>query len=212
MGCDIYLMVEVRDKRIDQWKEYDIADELLKFIGRNYNLFSILAGVRNGKGFANADTGDAFIPIDTPRGVPKNASENYIAYVEYWGLDGHSHSFLDLAELKKYDWHGQKNKHRGFMSQKDYAEYKRTGRIVRYVANVSGANVKKVSNEAMNALISNKVIPDKEVFYYTLMEWEESYYESAMSFVEKVLPALEKNVNDCNCEDEDVRLLFFFCD
>lgn len=44
------------------------------------------------------------------------------------------------------------------------------------------------------------------------MECEESYYESAMSFVEKVLPALEKIVNDCNCEDEDVRLLFFFCD
>ncbi|ELU8150828.1 hypothetical protein SD224_002769 [Listeria monocytogenes] len=50
MGCDIHLMVEVRDKKLDQWKEYDIADELLKNIGRNYNLFSILANVRNGVG------------------------------------------------------------------------------------------------------------------------------------------------------------------
>ncbi|ECZ7680831.1 hypothetical protein QJB58_000919 [Listeria monocytogenes] len=50
MGCDIHLMVEVRDKKLNQWKEYDIADELLKNIGRNYNLFSILANVRNGVG------------------------------------------------------------------------------------------------------------------------------------------------------------------
>lgn len=86
MGCDIHLMVEVRDKKLDQWKEYDIADELLKNIGRNYNLFSILANVRNGVGFANSDTGNAFIPIDNPRGVPNDASEKYIAYVENWGL------------------------------------------------------------------------------------------------------------------------------
>ncbi|EAC9077711.1 hypothetical protein KV69_04035 [Listeria monocytogenes] len=53
MGCDIHLMVEVRDKKLNQWKEYDIADELLKNIGRNYNLFSILANVRNGVGKKN---------------------------------------------------------------------------------------------------------------------------------------------------------------
>ncbi|EGC8556139.1 hypothetical protein [Listeria monocytogenes] len=212
MGCDIHLMVEVRDKKLDQWKEYDIADELLKNIGRNYNLFSILANVRNGVGFANSDTGNAFIPIDNPRGVPNDASEKYIAYVENWGLDGHSHSFLDLAELKKYDWRGQKNKHRGFMNQKDYAEYKRTGKITRYATNVSGESVKKTANEAMDVVISSKVIPDKEADYYTLVEWEESYYESAVNFVDKVLPALEKIANDCNCENEDVRLLFFFDD
>ncbi|EPX8801920.1 hypothetical protein ACW5UP_001366 [Listeria monocytogenes] len=74
------------------------------------------------------------------------------------------------------------------------------------------ASASKIANEAMDAVISNKVIPNKEADYYTLVEWEESYYESAVNFVDKVLPTLEKIANDFNCENEDVRLLFFFDD
>lgn len=58
MGCDIHLMVEVKDRKTNQWTEYDVADGAIKFIGRNYNLFGILANVRNGFGFAQIDTGE----------------------------------------------------------------------------------------------------------------------------------------------------------
>lgn len=43
-------------------------------IGRNYNLFSILANVRNGVGFAGCKTGEGFEPIAMPRGFPADAS------------------------------------------------------------------------------------------------------------------------------------------
>ncbi|MBF2613176.1 hypothetical protein [Listeria welshimeri] len=212
MGCDIHLMVEVKDKETMIWEEYDVADKLLNFIGRNYKLFSILADVRNGVGFANVDIGDKFVPIDYPRGIPKDASQSYLAYVEDFAIDGHSHSFFNLVELKEFDWYGQKNKHRGFMSQEVYTEYKRTGEIVRYVGGVSGANIKKISNQVMEEIIKNKSMPDKEETYYTNVEWEQSYYISAASFVDNVIPALEKISEDFRCSNEEVRIVFFFDD
>ena len=42
--------------------------------GRSYNLFSILANVRNGEGFAGCDTGDGFVPIAMPRGLPEDVN------------------------------------------------------------------------------------------------------------------------------------------
>ena len=41
---------------------------------RNYNLFAILANVRNGTAFAGCKTGEGFNPISNPKGVPSDAS------------------------------------------------------------------------------------------------------------------------------------------
>jgi hypothetical protein len=61
--------------------------------GRNYLLFSVLAGVRGDVGCLFAD-----------RGVPTDASPEYLQMVEDMHGDGHSHSFCTLAELDKVDW------------------------------------------------------------------------------------------------------------
>jgi len=95
MGCDIHPHIEVRKdcrwvrhdwrKRHETGEFYDEArtdpktnyDTLFKdplYIGRNYSLFSILANVRNGTGFAGCDTGDGFKPISMPRGLPSDVS------------------------------------------------------------------------------------------------------------------------------------------
>lgn len=63
--------------------------------GRNYVLFAILADVRNGFGIE---------PITAPRGIPEDASAFYKREVEKWGADGHSHSWLTLDELRRFDW------------------------------------------------------------------------------------------------------------
>ncbi|EAE1475538.1 hypothetical protein DX142_14555 [Listeria monocytogenes] len=210
MGCDIHLMVEVKDRKTNQWTEYDVANGAVKYIGRNYDLFAILANVRNGLGFAGIDTGDAFIPIASPRGVPKDASKNYLSFVEDWGIDGHSHSFLNLSELQNFDWHGQKNKHRGFLSQENYQEYKSTGKMFGCATDVYGFYILKISNKEMDSIIDNKVILDTNFSYYTPIEWEESYYESTIGFVDNVIPSLEKIATDCGYTNEEVRIVFFF--
>lgn len=46
---------------------------------RNYDMFAILANVRNGRGFAGCDTGDGFRPIAMPRGMPKDMSDEVMA-------------------------------------------------------------------------------------------------------------------------------------
>lgn len=62
---------------------------------RNYYLFSILAGVRNG-GYVE--------PISEPRGIPKDCSYGYKYSCEMWKGDAHSHSYFTLEELLNIDW------------------------------------------------------------------------------------------------------------
>lgn len=109
MGCDIHICCEVR--RMDVWYDatlykvnryYDPTHPesgepmyVPKYIfeGRDYKLFSILAGVRN--------YGDVE-PISEPRGLPYNVSASVKEQSDAWGIDGHSHSYLTLRELMEY--------------------------------------------------------------------------------------------------------------
>lgn len=66
MGCDIHSVFQAR--KGDEW--VDVAtfwdDE------RHYQLFSVLADVRNGYGFAGVQTGEWVKPISSPRGLPED--------------------------------------------------------------------------------------------------------------------------------------------
>jgi len=99
MGCDIHMH---REKRVDgKWLTADewvneYGDGLSipfakRFHERNYNLFAVLAGVRERE-----------TPVFTfaPRGMPVSLSAEVSAAAEAWGGDGHSHSYLYLHELQ----------------------------------------------------------------------------------------------------------------
>lgn len=78
MGCDIHFYVEKRINGIwqtaDKWSAdldddrpyVDYDDRFYR--DRNYDLFGILADVRNGRGFAGVTTGEGFVPIAAPQG------------------------------------------------------------------------------------------------------------------------------------------------
>lgn len=106
MGCDIHLCTERKfdNKWIntDYWqlnplyphREENQYEQVEVYSDRNYGLFSILAGVRSD---------GTFIPIDNPRGLPKDMTIQTKEYlVDYWDNDGHSHSYLYLDELYNY--------------------------------------------------------------------------------------------------------------
>ena len=109
MGADIHMFVErvpiakKRDEIISSLlgvEEFYINAnwELISsdvYGGRNYNLFGRLADVR---------TREGVIPLSEPRGIPKDASEDYKKECKYWGWDAHSHSYFYLSELVKEDW------------------------------------------------------------------------------------------------------------
>jgi hypothetical protein len=93
---------------------------------RNYRLFACLAGVRNGRGFAGVTTGNAVEPIAEPRGVPDDASPEWLGVVDHWGADLHSMSWLTIEEIAAYDWN-QEVLNVGYMTEKEYLALKETG-------------------------------------------------------------------------------------
>ena len=185
MGCDIHCYVEVEHSyessgkkklywrkvgnffKYKYYKKSDFPDEYNnKFsdepqIGRNYDLFSILANVRNGT------WGEDIKPISEPRGLPEDVSDEIKKLSDEWDCDGHSHSYLSLDEIKKFDWHNKKIKHSAFVSERQKNEYEKTGKAPTYYSAWSSSGVK--------------------------IEWEESIAESIGGyFLKEIMPELEK--------------------
>lgn len=124
MGCDIHIWVERKQTsaRPDApWLIVESADIVGEprddfereygrkvYDGRNYDLFAMLANVRNGGGFVPIPVALKLPHEDGCRGIPLDASAVYREHADRWDVDGHSHSWATLAELKAYDWTGQK--------------------------------------------------------------------------------------------------------
>ena len=222
MGCDIHTNVEVRQAD-GSWKIHEGS-----FIdNRNYDLFAILANVRNGFGFAGVTTGAGFVPMAEPRGVPEDASPEYRAEAEQWDGDGHSHSYFTVAEMLAYDW-TQTTKKTGLVSPTEFMHWKKDGEPNGWCGDVSGPNVKKLTSEEMNALIEKSGIDqwaiyrgDKEAMdalyeiagaektgfgtLYARVNWEIPYYRAGRQFFADDLPRLLRLG-----KPEDVRICFFF--
>lgn len=126
MGCDIHLYVELKNES-GKWdllfeplnpnmrrhkflqdfppceedgdskfiiSQFKLGLTPITYAHRNYDLFGLLAGVRSNRyPMANASTG-----------VPKNASKTYKDFVKGYGVDGHSHSYINFDSLLSYNW------------------------------------------------------------------------------------------------------------
>lgn len=205
MGCDIHLCVERKNAK-GEW----VCQPEHTYDHRNYDVFSILADVRNDEGFK---------PVVPPRGVPKHASEHYKSLVKSWRGDGHSHSWLTLAELLAYDWTQVVTQH-GIVSSGEYVAWKASGRKRPdcYSGGVGGPGVMIVTNWEMDTLLAKGVVVVTEDAgpwffaeaakdgnsYYTNVEWRITCLECAEAF----MPFLEqlKTLG----KPEDVRIVFFF--
>lgn len=98
MGCDIHIYKEKLVNGIwttaDDWVD-EYGDGLdvscnMNDVGRNYDLFGLLAEVRR----------DCVISFK-PRGIPFNVCKNVHDASERWDSDGHSRTYLRLTELKE---------------------------------------------------------------------------------------------------------------
>lgn len=235
MGCDIHFYVERRvdDKWItaDKWTPNKYAGEEGEpaqsveyddhfYHGRDYNLFAILADVRNGRGFAGIKTGEGFVPIAEPRGIPDDACHEYKEVAERYGSDGHSHSYFTVAELLAYDW-TQVTCLQGWVDPKNFEEFERWKKRggegpSEYCGAVMGQSIEHVSNEEMRAYVK-QVLTDKRGSEWktavetlnphkvTLLEWTETYAHCCQKFLSETLPRLWQLG-----KPEDVRIVFFF--
>jgi len=97
MGCDIHCFKEKKKNGVwvtaDVWEDKYADGKSVpyetRFTGRNYQLFGVLAGVRK----------ETSVTVEA-RGMPADACSEVKHAAESWGCDGHTHSWLTLAELK----------------------------------------------------------------------------------------------------------------
>jgi hypothetical protein len=140
------------------------------FPGRNYDLFAVLADVRNGTGFAGVDRGDRIEPIAEPKGVPSDATPEWLKEVERWGVDFHSHSYFTVAELLSYDW-DKLMFHRGYIEAADYLKLRGTNeQPLGWSGGISGGKVKTVSAAEYDDLLAAGKL-DADLDYYVQYQW-----------------------------------------
>lgn len=157
MGCDIHMFVEIRNPSTGAWEfvpaegnapqdDWDRKNNRWSwFGGRNYTLFGILADVR----------GSSWPPISEPRGIPEDASLEYLSVAYPWKLDGHSHSWLTVAEIDAYNW-GQTRLHKEVVSAPLYA-LRRAGKewLHMWIALPNMSRQQEISHEQMEQYLGS---------------------------------------------------------
>lgn len=95
MGCDIHAHTEIKVN--GEWHHYSQPD-----IGRDYALFTRMAGVREAEGIET---------IASPRGLPSDITfTTRFDAEQHWGVDGHSHSWLGCKELAALvEWYDERH-------------------------------------------------------------------------------------------------------
>lgn len=168
------------------------------YSGRNYDLFGILADVRNGRGFAGVKTGEGFNPIAQPKGLPEDVSIEVQKESDRWDGDGHSHSYFTIKELLEFNWN-QLSMKQGWVDKKEYQSYLENGVPDSWCGGVIGPNVLHVPNSD----ILTEDLPS--VKKYTSVQWGTTYRATVgETFFESIKKLQEFGA------DEDVRIVFWF--
>jgi hypothetical protein len=162
MGTDIH---GVFQKRTAQgWEDVPSSyDER-----RHYQLFAVLADVRNGYGFAGVPTGEAVKPVTAPRGLPEDFAMDGDAHpvrarevlghrlewhsegepLEVW-MGDHSHSWLTGAEMLAWAEQAPSVTKVGILARDVYAKWEGQGFPDSWSGGVSGPGIKIVNDNAV---------------------------------------------------------------
>lgn len=105
MGTDIHYDFQKKTvtKSGEIWEDLNVDQEYQGkfYIGRDYMLFSVLADVRNGVGFAGVQTYDPLPVIVEPRGLPKDLRFDD-DFDDSYCYGDHSYSYLYGSEIMDF--------------------------------------------------------------------------------------------------------------
>lgn len=204
MGCDIHMFIEVNKR--GKW----VMSGERSSISRDYRLFSLLANVRN--------YNDRMKPLSEPRGVPDDASAGYKKEVKRYGVDGHSHSYFTVEEIRKHPWNDRKHTAKGWIPLGDFIKLKNRddpNYRMPYLYDSDPSSIpgrKLVSKEEMESLarlgpLNNSSDDDKVMnTIFTYMEIEFSDADMCGEFVDMVNEVVE----NLKVSEKDIRLVFYF--
>lgn len=217
MGCDIHVRVQRRNgigwidvPVVDRYASDEnkaaaqyVAPAALEM--RNYDVFGILADVRNGVGFAGVDTGDAWPVIAEPRGLPDGLSEESSLDEDMLGhwLGDHSHSWLTLAELEAFPWATTLHRGRGTVSRAVFEQWDGVHEIFPHSGGISGPGIQTVTAAQWRQMSEDQ--KDDGTRWHIRIEWQETAAEACNGFVNEALPWLRRFGAPA-----DVRIVFGF--
>lgn len=162
MGTDIHAVWQKRNTPEEAWQDIPSNWEQ----DRHYQLFAVLADVRNGYGFAGVPTGQAVTPISEPRGLPEDfehtdyehklpwnaLSAEYQAWwakyehikegdpIDYW-MGDHSFSWLSATEMLEWFKFAPSVIKQGIIDRPTYNKWDGKAAPAFYCGGVSGPDV-----------------------------------------------------------------------
>lgn len=178
MGTDIHGRIQRRDND----GRYEDIGEIEG--DRNYTVFAILAGVRNGSGFAGVRTHTPIEPISAPRGLPEDLGFKERDYSEFddpsiespqskevpyapFDFGDHSESWLTLSEILAWPHWDEKIHLYGYLDRAEYERVMATGDSPKeWCGGVSGPSI--VCTEHANVQAGNSPGNWTNVLY----EWD----------------------------------------
>lgn len=237
MGTDITMLVEARAKDFGWYPmiHHPIwPDETRRTFGRtpvlarNYELFSILADVRNrsGRGIKqmrtiidpttgdevefeyDTDDGghDPLIPISNPKGIPSDATALWKGWLEESEnkIAYHDHSYLTLEELESGQW-DQEVYREAVMSEEEYLAYLHDGTKPRIMARGMGGVGTLVVNEVEYAAGKRG-----ESATGVSVRWKDGTVRDHTKTFQHIMRAMRAAVDGTDKTPADLRIMFSF--
>lgn len=199
MGTDIHGVWQNRKAIDGVWR--DIPSNYTQ--DRHYQLFAVLAGVRNGYGFAGVQTGEPVIPIAEPRGIPSDFD---------WDGDYHPIERREVMDPRRQEWAEENEKEiwmgdhsHSWLSGQEMLEWAKTPRVLiacgvitaeefeawegdapkSYCGGVFGPRLKTVSEADAKRL-------PKGSFSHVQVTWERKLHEELAYFFDEVKRLVEE--------------------
>lgn len=199
MGCSIRLYAEI--KKDGAWEK---LGHIFKsrypgytdspYEGQNYDLFALLAGVRNTMKIK---------PLSNPKGLPNDVSAEVEAISDRCGTDGYSHSYFNVEELLNVN---SEYIFKGFVSEEQFKIFNLTGSPNVWQYNIFGARVKIIHFSDMQSYVDGVMLNDKQFDYYTEIEWIVSYKDICGHFKNTIEQLSLLN----RFSDSEIRIVFWF--
>lgn len=216
MGCDIHIVIQVQDSggawREQPWQEApyewekdqpavpDVPIAPNIFRQRNYDLFGLLADVRNGHGFAGIQTGEGWPSIAPNRGLPDGLAVDAVLPNPKYPEDGprslgdHSFTWVTLDELQAFPWDHISTRLYGVVPAKEYERLKATKQPPQsYSGGTTGPGIQTYDADAWDAMhaaggVAVAIAPKP----YVRMHWTETAREATGNWPGQVLPWLDE--------------------
>lgn len=200
MGTDIHGVFQRHDAATGRW--VGVASTYEQH--RHYQLFAVLAGVRNGSGFAGIRTGEPVRPISEPRGFPADFEvqgevhqvstldhmdprragyrrEGPEAYADdplgVW-MGDHSHSWVTGEEMLAWAEHAPTIVQCGVLTRAEYEAWDKKSQPKSYCGDVWGGAVVVIEEP--------QLVNPPDVWTHVRVTWEQSLRTELSYFFDEV--------------------------